>query len=208
MLKNYELLYIVHPDLEGSTEKIVEKVNGFIERAGGKVTSHEDLGKRKLAYKISKNDFGVYELTNFSLESVELAKVERDLRLSEEIMRSMIVAIPEISEVKAAKKKPRLKREEVEAKKEELANIIVSEEKSEKPAKKTTKKAEKTEEVVEEVVAEEVKEEKKPVKKTAKKVTEKPEKTDETTVAEAKTDKKAEEERLKKLDEKLDELLK
>jgi small subunit ribosomal protein S6 len=193
MQKNYELLYIVHPDLEGTTDKVVEKVAGFITKNGGKITASEDWGKRKLAYPIAHNDLGVYELVNFELETTKLAEVERELRIAEEVMRSMIVAIPEISPVTAAKKKPRIAREAeevVEETKEEPANIIVAEE---KPKRAPRKKAE----VTEKTPAKEVKEEK-PKKAVTKKTTKKTEEVDE----------KAEAERLKKLDEKLDELLK
>jgi len=219
MQKNYELLYIVHPDLEGSTEKISEKVAGFITKAGGKITATEDWGKRKLAYKIAKNEYGVYVLVNFAMESVKLHEVERDLRLSEEIMRSMIVAIPEISANKP-EKKPRIKPEDRVEAKEEPASIIV---KGEKPSKESTtakadldkekpkaapKKAVKTEEVSPSTDAQDETEvSKKPAAKKAapKKAAPKAE----SDSAKATTDRVADEkERLKKLDEKLDELLK
>ncbi len=200
MQKNYELLYIVHPDLEGSIEKITEKVAGFITKAGGKVTSSEDLGKRKLAYKIAKNDFGIYSLVYFDIESVNLKDVERDLRLSEEIMRSMVVAVPVVSPVTLAKRKPRLKKEEMEAKKDAPASIIVAEEKPEKKVtKKKVEKAETTEEVVAEVAEPARSEDHSGGEKVAKKAA--PKKT-------AKAVEKEEKERLKKLDDKLDELLK
>jgi len=197
MQKNYELLYIVHPDLEGSIEKITDKVAGFIKKAGGTITSQEDLGKRKLAYQIAKNDFGIYSLVYFDIESTKLSDVERDLRLSEEIMRSMIVVVPVVSPVTLAKRKPRIKKEDVVDKKDEPASIIVAEEKP----KKTTKKVEaETEEV-------EVKEEKKSAK-TAKEAEKKPAVKKAAPKKTAKTAEKEEKERLKKLDDKLDELLK
>lgn len=190
MLKNYELLYIIHPDLEGSSEKVTEKVAGFIKKDGGEVKSQEDWGKRKLAYKIAKNDFGVYVLVYFATDSSNLPKIERDLKLSEEIVRSMITVLPEIKESTKAKKK---------AKKET---------KSETPKVETTKK----EDVVVEEKAEEQKAEetpaeapkaKKTTKKTEEKAEKKPAKKEKT-----EDDKAKDEERLKKLDEKLDELLK
>ena len=187
MLKNYELLYVVHPDLDGTTDKVNEKVAGFIKKVGGEVASVEDWGKRKLAYKINKNEFGVYVLVNFAVESSSLHEIERDIRLSEEIMRSMITAAIETTEIeekspakKAAKKS--------EVKEEKPVSIIVNDE--EPKPKKVTKKAEtKAEEV--EVISEPAA--KKPAKKAASKKAETPE---------------AEAERLKKIDEKLDELLK
>jgi len=202
MQKNYELLYIVHPDLEGSTEKVTDKVVASITKAEGKVTSQEDWGKRKLAYKIAKNDFGVYVLINFSVDSESLHLVERDIRLSEEIMRSMIVVVPDIKELVPRREKPveaEVKAEEpasIIVAEEKPASIIVAEEKSAKTVKKAAPKAKKTEEVAIEEVKVDEKAEKKPAAKKA--AVEKP----------AKSAEADEKERLKKLDEKLDELLK
>ena len=201
MQKNYELLYIVHPDLEGSTDKVTEKVTGFITKTGGQVTAHEDWGKRKLAYPIAKNAFGVYTLMNFKTEPTKLHEVERDLRLSEEIMRSMVVVVPDVKEVT-----PRVKKETPEVKTEKVevpASIIVSDEKSAKKAvakKAVAKKEEKTNVIDKKASVSAKAITDKPAKKAAK--------TDESAVAEAMSDKKAEAARLKKLDEKLDELLK
>lgn len=122
MLKNYELLYIVHPDLEGSIEKVTEKVAGFIVKTKGEIVSQEEWGKKKLAYPIAKNNFGIYVLVNFITDSTKLCDVERDLRLSEEIIRSMIVIEPEKKEIE---KEPRVKKTKTE---EAPASIIVNEE--------------------------------------------------------------------------------
>jgi small subunit ribosomal protein S6 len=193
MQKNYELLYIVHPDLEGSTEKVTDKVVASITKADGKVTSQEDWGKRKLAYKIAKNDFGVYVLLNFTVDSEKLHLIERDIRLSEEILRSMVVAVPDIKELVPRRKKP----VEAEVKAEEPASIIVAEDKPVKEIKKAAPRTKKVEEKTAEVVEEtEALVEKKPAAKKA--AVKKP----------AKSAVADEKERLKKLDEKLDELLK
>ncbi len=184
MLKNYELLYIVHPDLEGSIEKVTEKVANYITKAKGEIVAQEEWGKRKLAYPIAKNNFGIYVLVNFKLDSLKLSDIERELRISEEIIRSMIVIEPEKKEI-VEEKKP------IKAKKEDIpASIIVKEE---EPVAK--------EEIQEEVEAE------KPKKTTRKKkeVVEDQfeEKTEEVTTYEA-----VEEEKRKEiLDEKLDEIL-
>jgi small subunit ribosomal protein S6 len=124
MLKNYELLYIVHPDLEGTTDKVMEKIAGFVTKTDGKIISQEDWGKRKLAYKIAKNDFGVYVLVQFSTESTKLREIERGLRLSEEIMRSMIITLPEEKEVKKQTKKATKPQT---AEKEKITQIVVEE---------------------------------------------------------------------------------
>lgn len=185
MLKNYELLYVLHPDLEGTSDKVTEKITKLIEKYEGEVTGQEDWGKRKLAYKIAKNEFGVYILVNFTLPSLKLSEIERELRLSEEVLRYMIVVQPEVREAKPTRK----------AKKAEKAA-------EEKAVEKAEVKAEKKAEAV---VADEVKEEK-PKKTAAKPAAKKAPKAAEEK-AEKKTTKKEEAERMKKLDEKLEEIL-
>jgi small subunit ribosomal protein S6 len=195
MLKNYELLYIVHPDLEGTTDKVSEKVSGFIGKIDGKILNQEDWGKRKLSYAIAHNDFGVYVLVEFQAESEKLNELERNLRLSEEVIRSMVVSLPE--EKEAAKKAKSKKVQKVEETKDEL--------KEEKKIEEEPKAAEAVEETIEKEVEEKVE---KP-KKTTKKTETKTEKTEEKSKKEDASTSSAqdEEDRLKKLDEKLEEIL-
>lgn len=159
MLKNYELLYIVHPDLEGSIEKVTEKVAGYITKAKGEIVSQDEWGKKKLAYPIAKNNFGIYVLVNFKMDSVKLRDIERELRISEEIIRSMIVIEPEKTEDEKPKEKEPKKEKapaSIIVKDEEIKTeqVEVKEEKVEKP-KKTAKK---TKETIEEAVQEELEE--------------------------------------------------
>ena len=92
---NYELLYIVHPDLESSIDKILDRVHSYIEKRGGKVNYEENWGKRKLAYEIKKSDVGIYVLCYFSAPKENIALVEKDIRLTEEIIRYMLLSYEE-----------------------------------------------------------------------------------------------------------------
>lgn len=131
-ISKYELLYIVHPDLESSIDKITERVHNFITNRDGKVTYEENWGKRKLAYEIKKNQVGIYILTYFEAPTEALAKVERDLRLTEEIIRFMVMATTDKVKAPATKEeKP------VEEPKEEKAKEV-----KKAAPKKTAKKAE------------------------------------------------------------------
>lgn len=144
----YELLYIVHPDLESSIDKIIERVKASISDKGGKITYEENWGKRKLAYKIAKSETGIYILLYFEAPKESLEKIERDIRLIEEIIRFMVVAKEEkIAKPKAAKLEKTEK--EVTAKKEKEKQAgekgeekVISKAKVEKPKpkKKTEKK--------------------------------------------------------------------
>jgi small subunit ribosomal protein S6 len=128
----YELLYIVHPDLEASIDKITDRVKGIVESRGGKITYEENWGKRKLAYVIGKSDVGIYILWFFEAPKVSLGKIERDLKLTEEVIRYILLATDDKLRAKKSKKK---EAKEAVEKSEELAEDII-----EKPAKKTTVK--------------------------------------------------------------------
>ncbi len=94
-MKKYEITYIIHPDLEGSTSKVIEKIKGTIEKSGGKVLNEENWGKKRLAYPISKNQFGIYTFLVIEIEPDKIRELSRLLKLSEEIIRSLVVKVEE-----------------------------------------------------------------------------------------------------------------
>lgn len=118
-MQKYELLYIVHPDLEASIDKITTSVKGFIESRKGKINYEENWGKRKLAYEIKKSEVGIYVLVYFEAPTEALGKIERDLRLTEEIIRFMVLATSEKVKKAAKVKKPTAEIAEEEPKKAE-----------------------------------------------------------------------------------------
>ena len=90
-MREYELICIVHPDLdEAAFSDIVERVQGWITEAGGEVTKVDLWGKRKLAYPISKQTEGQYVLMEISMDPSENAELERNLGLLEPVMRYLI----------------------------------------------------------------------------------------------------------------------
>ncbi len=116
-MKKYEITYIIHPDLEGSTEKITEKIKAAIEKSGGKVLNEESWGKKRLAYPISKNIFGIYTFLVAEIDPGKTKELERTLRLSEEIIRSLVVKAGEKESVtrKVQEKKTKIVKESKEA---------------------------------------------------------------------------------------------
>ena len=141
-MKKYELVYIIHPDLEGNTAKITEKVKSKVENLGGKVLNEESWGKKKLAYEINKNSFGIYEFMLAEVEPASVKELERALRLSEEIIRSLVVQAEEEVESKPRDKKAAKKVEEVKPEKEEKVEKEVKA-KEVKESKKTKVEKEK-----------------------------------------------------------------
>lgn len=146
-MKKYEIVYIIHPDLEGSTAKITEKIKSVVEKSGGKVLNEDSWGKKRLAYEIDKNTFGIYAFLLVEIGPDKIRELERTLRLSEEIIRFMTVLAEEEIEAKTTEKKTAKKvKTEKKAKEETTKTKKAEEVKKEKEPKKTeaeTKKEQK-----------------------------------------------------------------
>ena len=90
-MRNYELAYIVDPDMdEQALTELEEKVDSWIKAAGGKPGKVDHRGKRRLAYPISKKTDGYYFFIPIEMPAQAGVLIERDLRLSEQILRYMI----------------------------------------------------------------------------------------------------------------------
>ncbi|CAG5093246.1 30S ribosomal protein S6, RpsF [Thermobacillus xylanilyticus] len=90
-MRKYEVMYIIRPDVEQETlQAVVEKFNAIIAN-GGEVIKSEVLGKRRLAYEIQKFRDGIYVLVNFNATPEVVAELERVLRITDEVIRHLIV---------------------------------------------------------------------------------------------------------------------
>lgn len=88
--ENYELMYIIDPDLgEEGTAALVEKFKALIE-ANGTVNEMDEMGKRKLAYEINDKQEGYYVLVTFAATPDFPAELDRVLKITDGIMRSLI----------------------------------------------------------------------------------------------------------------------
>ncbi len=93
-MRHYELVCIVHPDLdETAFNGLVEKVKGWTTEVKGSVDKVEVWGRRRLAYTIKKQREGQYVLFNLSLEPTATNVLEQYLRFQESILRYMITAV-------------------------------------------------------------------------------------------------------------------
>ena len=103
-MNQYELLYIVPVQYtEDELAPIKQKVRQSIEKSGGKITLEDSLGKKKLAYPIKKFFQGYYLLNHFELDGSKLISLEKNLRLTDEIMRHIIVKYEPKSAMKIEK---------------------------------------------------------------------------------------------------------
>ncbi len=95
-MREYELVFIIHPDLdENASNDVLEKVKNWITEAGGTINKVDPWGKRKLAYPIRKQSNGQYFLLTIQIAPSFVTELERNLRFQESVMRFMVTAIEE-----------------------------------------------------------------------------------------------------------------
>ena len=95
-MREYEVLYIVRADLEDDkVQDAVKRVNTLIERSGGAIERTNLWGKRKLAYEVKHQKEGSYVLQDFQLDPDRVPELEASLKITEEVLRHLIVRKPE-----------------------------------------------------------------------------------------------------------------
>ena len=91
-MNKYETLYVITPELEEeATKAVIEKFSGIITANGGEIESVDEWGKRRLAYPINDLNEGYYVLMTFTADAAFPAELDRVLRITDGVMRSMIV---------------------------------------------------------------------------------------------------------------------
>ena len=89
---NYEMVFILHPSTpEDGVPELVAKVKQFITASGGQVTQADIWGRRRFAYPIRKLTDGYYALVKMSMATPAVAELERNLKLTEPVIRYLIV---------------------------------------------------------------------------------------------------------------------
>ena len=95
-MRDYEVLYIVRADLDDEkVQDAVKRVNTLIERSGGTIERTNLWGKRKLAYEVKHQKEGSYVLQDFQLNPDRVPELEASLKITEEVLRHLIVRKPE-----------------------------------------------------------------------------------------------------------------
>jgi small subunit ribosomal protein S6 len=93
-MRDYELVFIVHPELdENAFRELVDRVRGWVTDGGGTVTKVDLWGKRRLAYTIRKQKEGQYVLMHTNMPPALSGTLERNLRFLEPVMRFLITAV-------------------------------------------------------------------------------------------------------------------
>lgn len=91
-MRNYESVFIVRPEFEDEkVAEIMEKYKSLIENHGGEIIKIEKWGKRRLAYEIDKVKEGIYIIVHFKAEPELPLELDRVYKISDEVIRHIIV---------------------------------------------------------------------------------------------------------------------
>ena len=106
-MQEYELTVLIHPDLESQIDTTLDSLKSLVASHGGKVTKEDNWGKKKLAYRIKKEDFAVYVSFDVELPAEAPLKISNALNISDYALRYLLVKVDEKERKKLEESKKR-----------------------------------------------------------------------------------------------------
>jgi small subunit ribosomal protein S6 len=95
----YEHVFLARQDASTQqVEDLTAQMTGIVEQAGGKITKTENWGVRSLTYRMSKNRKAHFVLLNIDAPSAAVTEIERQERISEDVIRYLTVRVEELEE--------------------------------------------------------------------------------------------------------------
>ena len=88
----YETLFVVKPTLtEEEIAAQITKVKDVLVKEGAELVGTDDMGMRKLAYPVEKNDRGYYTILFYKAEGKVISELERNIKINEDIIKFLTV---------------------------------------------------------------------------------------------------------------------
>ncbi|KIM06507.1 MAG: 30S ribosomal protein S6 [Sulfurovum sp. FS06-10] len=99
-MNNYETLYVLKPTLtDEETAVNIAKIEEILVREGAEILATNNMGMRKLAYPVAKNERGVYTVVYFKAAGSVITELERNLKFNEEVIKYLTVKYSKQKEV-------------------------------------------------------------------------------------------------------------
>jgi small subunit ribosomal protein S6 len=99
-MNNYETLYVLKPTLtDAETAVNIAKIEEILVREGAEILATNNMGMRKLAYPVAKNERGVYTVVYFKAAGSVITELERNLKFNEEVIKYLTVKYSKQKEV-------------------------------------------------------------------------------------------------------------
>ncbi len=95
-MRDYELVTIVRPDIaDENVGGVTDRIGPWVTAQGGEVTKTDVWGRRRMAYPIRDFREGNYIISQLRIETRATTELERSLKLSEDVLRYLLVRVGE-----------------------------------------------------------------------------------------------------------------
>lgn len=99
-MNSYETLFVIKPTLtEEEIAAQITKVKDVLAKEGAELVGTDDMGMRKLAYPVQKNDRGYYTVLFYKAEGSVINELERNLKINEDVIKFLTVKYSNIKEI-------------------------------------------------------------------------------------------------------------
>ena len=148
-MTGYELVFITDPSLsDKEIESVLKKIKKSFTKSGGKLIHEYVWGRRRLAYEISGNDFGVYHAWYFTGTGETVNELQRHFGYSDDVLRHQIMKTDDL-DAEAAFLQSLIPPKEETSEKEKVPEVSADVEKE--PVKEAEAKSERKKSVADDV---------------------------------------------------------
>ena len=91
-MRNYEIVFLMHPDQSDQTSSIISKLEKIIKDSGGNVHRSENIGNRKLAYPIQDQFKASYGLLNVECSKEAIDEIKNSFKFNDSIIRNIVLS--------------------------------------------------------------------------------------------------------------------
>ena len=95
-MRNYEIVFLVHPDQSDQTSSIISKLEKSVNDSGGNVYRAENIGNRKLAYPIQDQFKASYGLLNIECNQETIDEIKSSFKFNDSIIRNLILSVNKV----------------------------------------------------------------------------------------------------------------
>ena len=90
-MNNYETIFLMKDDItEEQRNTVIEEIRDYLTK-NGKISVEENLGKKKLAYKVREYEYAYYYLIQFVWKADIISELERKYRINENILKFITI---------------------------------------------------------------------------------------------------------------------
>ena len=101
-MRNYEIVFLVHPDQSDQTSSIISKLEKLVTDSGGNVHRSENIGNRKLAYPIQDQFKASYGLLNIECNQETFNEIKNSYKFNDSIIRNLVLIVSKAYEETSA----------------------------------------------------------------------------------------------------------